>query len=653
MSLVNNTGGPEPRSPRLPALAAALLTLMLACFADAARADCLESPYPDVRPLEALRVQDPKRALEAIGTALAAAQRSAPADKRHIAALYAIAAQSYSLLELDADARSAASSGLELAPEPTDVTRLMLQIAHAENVYDSAGIDSAITAIEAARSLQSHGSRADVCLQITLGRLQYRHGRADLALLTLTQAYRASLTLAAAEPRVAAASALSPVMRVVGDFAQALALNQESIDWETQHDAKLSLSVARYLRGQILSEMHDNKAALEETRQARKLSVELADQQGIGFADLATCSDRLELGDPGAARGDCESALRIFSASHSADVIKEAQTLLARVDLAEGHADRALAALTDVLSQGGVEVQPRQLPGVYHVRAQANAALHKYGDAYRDLDEYLRRYVANVDAERAQQVAALRARFETDREIERNDSLQHQLELARERAERQRIQLRWVVAAITASGIVIALLTYLLIANLRYRKQLVRLATRDSLTGLRNRGRIAAVATEALAAAYETQQPLSVALIDLDRFKALNDHFGHATGDRVLKEFAALATAAIRPTDTLGRWGGEEFLLVLPNTTLDTAMEMLNLIRRKVAQIELEGWDLRVSISAGLATSGQGAYSLDEILARADVALYKAKNSGRDLVCYSEESFLSASTGVRRALRQR
>ena len=67
----------------------------------------------------------------------------------------------------------------------------------------------------------------DICLQITLGRLQYRRGRADLALLTLTQAYRASLTLAAAEPRVVAAAALSPVMRVVGDFAQALALNQE------------------------------------------------------------------------------------------------------------------------------------------------------------------------------------------------------------------------------------------------------------------------------------------------------------------------------------------------------------------------------------------------------------------------------------------
>jgi diguanylate cyclase (GGDEF)-like protein len=652
MSPVSNTGGPEPWSLRLPALAA-LLTLVLACFTTAARADCLQSPYPDVRSLATLGVQDPKRALEATRTALAAAQRSAPADKRHIAALYAVAAQSYSLLELDADARSTASTGLELAPEPTDLTHLTLQIAKAENVYDSAGIDSAITAIEAARRLEANGSRPDVCLQITLGRLQYRHGRADLALLTLTQAYRASLTLAAAEPRVEAAAALSPVMRVVGDFAQALALNQESIDWDTQHHAKLSLSVARYLRGQILSEMHDNKAAIEETGQARKLSVEFADEQGIGFADLATCEDRLELGQLGAARADCDSALRVFSASHSADVIKEAQTLLARVDLAEGHPDRALAALTDVLRKGGVELQPRQLPGVYHVRAQANAALRKYADAYRDLDEYLGRYVANVNAERAQQVAALRARFETDREIERNDSLQHQLELAHERAERQRIQLRWVVIATTASGIVIALLTYLLIANLRYRKQLVRLATRDSLTGLRNRGSIAAVATQALAAAYATQQPLSVALIDLDRFKALNDHFGHATGDRVLREFAALATASIRNTDTLGRWGGEEFLLVLPNTTLDTAMEMLDLIRQKVAQIELEGWDLHVSISAGLATSGQGAFSLDEILARADVALYKAKNSGRDLVCYAEESFQSASTGVRRALGQR
>jgi diguanylate cyclase (GGDEF)-like protein len=148
---------------------------------------------------------------------------------------------------------------------------------------------------------------------------------------------------------------------------------------------------------------------------------------------------------------------------------------------------------------------------------------------------------------------------------------------------------------------------------------------------------------------------LCIALIDLDRFKALNDRFGHATGDCVLKEFTRITTASLRATDTLGRWGGEEFLLVLPNTTLDTAVEILDRIRQQATLIQqaVDGWDLRVSISAGLATNGEGASSLDEIVARADVALYKAKNAGRDLVRYAEESYQSASTGVRRALRHR
>ena len=650
MILVNKADRLGRKTLRPSALG--VLLAIISFFSNTAQADCLALSDPDIRSLETLSIQDPKRALEAIKTALAATQQSLPADARRVAALYAVAAQSYSLLELDADARSAALTGLGFAPEPTDPTHLALQIAHAENVYDSIGINDAIATIDKARKSQVRGSRADLCLQITLGVLQFRRGRADLALLTLTQAYRASLALGVAEPRVAAASALSPVMRTEGDFAQALTLNQEVIDWGVGHQAKMSLSVAHYLRGQILNEMHKYEPAIVETAQARKLSLELADSQGVGFADLATCEARIELGQLGAARADCESALGIFSASGSTDVVKKCQTLLARLDLAEGRAGRALATLNDVLSGGGEDVQPRQLPPVYQLRAQANATLHNYANAYRDLDEYLRRYTATVDAERTQQVAALRARFETDREIERNDSLHRELELAHELAERQRVQLRWVVVATVASGIVITLLTALLIANLRYRKQLVRLATRDSLTGLRNRGRMAAVASEALAAAFEKQQPLSIALIDLDRFKALNDQLGHATGDRVLKEFASIATASIRATDTLGRWGGEEFLLVFPDTTLDTAMEILDVMRRRVAQIELKGSSLRVSISAGLATSGEGAFGLDEILARADVALYKAKNSGRDLVCYAEESFQSASTGVRRALRR-
>jgi diguanylate cyclase (GGDEF)-like protein len=621
-------------------LALTLLGCEMLMGGGVARAGCLELSPPSTQPLRELSMRDPKKAIAAVKAALDAASRTTAVDESRIAALYAIEAESYSLLELDGEARSAALTGLEFAPLPNDSTHLTLQMVYAESVYDADGIDAALTALDKVRSLQLAGSRADLCLQITIGRVQNRGGRSDLALSTLTRAYRTSLSLPVAEPRVAAAAALSPVMRSVGDYKQALALSQEVIEWQTKHRATLSLSVTHYLRGQILREMHNYNDAIVEIQRARQLSVELSDQQGVGFADLATCQVRLELQELQAARTDCENALRTFSASRTVDVEKEALTLLARLDLAEGHPDKALAQLNEVLRGNAEEMMPRLVPSVYELRARANASLQKYPEAYRDLSEYLKRYIARTEAERAQQVSSLRARFETDREIERNASLQRELALADEHAQRQRAELRWVVIGAGFSGLVIALLTYLLVINRRYRRQLVQLASEDSLTGLPNRGRSAALATQALLTAFDRQEPLCVALIDLDRFKAINDRYGHAAGDRVLQEFATMASNSMRPSDTLGRWGGEEFLLVLPNTTLEVALDLLDHLRLQAGLISPadEEVDLRVSISAGLATTGEEPCSLDEIVARADLALYEAKNSGRDLVRYRSQS---------------
>src|SRR5262249_33249051 len=160
----------------------------------------------------------------------------------------------------------------------------------------------------------------------------------------------------------------------------------------------------------------------------------------------------------------------------------------------------------------------------------------------------------------------------------------------------QRTQLRLVAAAISASGLVIALLSYMLVANVRYRKRLIQLASTDSLTGLPNRGSMAQAATRALEEAVGSPQPLSLALVDLDRFKQLNDRFGHATGDRVLKEFAQISKASLRPGDAVGRWGGEEFLILLPNTSLDVALSIIDTLRGKIAQIPLADPSARVTI---------------------------------------------------------
>ena len=292
-------------------------------------------------------------------------------------------------------------------------------------------------------------------------------------------------------------------------------------------------------------------------------------------------------------------------------------------------------------------------PPLYQWRARTNAALHNYRDAYNDLAEYMRRFTATNDAERTKQAAALRARFETDREIERNESLKRELDLSHEQSQRQAQQLRWNAIAAVSAVLVIALLIYFLVTNFRFRQQLVRLASQDSLTGLPNRRRTAELATEALAEATASLKPLTIAIIDMDHFKFINDRCGHATGDYVLREFARLGRESLRECDVLGRWGGEEFLLVMPDTTPDVAMATLERLRTLVFGIHLppSGAGLRVSLSAGLATLEKQVRSLDELIARADAALYVAKNEGRDLVRVADESFLS-TTGIRRASRQ-
>jgi diguanylate cyclase (GGDEF)-like protein len=618
-----------------------------------ARAICLISADPGIHELQTLVDKDAARALKQVGTRLRAAQQAPQPEPRLLASLYAVQAQAYSILELDDEAKNAASKGLQYAVSASDPVHLDLLSAYAENVYDTAGMAAAGKTIDAERAAQVPGSLADTCLLITRGLLQYRQDRPDLAIGSLTQAYHASAAPEFAAARINSAGVLSTVMRRMGDYPQALALNQEAIDWHTQHGATLGLSVDRFLRGKIFNLMGQYQPAIVEFTEARKLSVELNDIQGAAFADLLDCTARIELGQLQRAASECNSALRAFTAAHSADEMKDTLGQLARIDLADGHPKKALDTLNRVLDQGGADLLPSRVASLYQWRARANAALHNYRDAYADLAEYARRYAADNDAERSKAAAALRARFETDREIERNALLKRELGVSRQQSQRQARELRWNAIAAASAVLVIALLIYFLVVNRRYRQQLVKLASQDGLTGLPNRRRTADLATAALAEATAARTQLTIAIIDMDHFKVINDRCGHATGDFVLKEFARVGRESIRETDVLGRWGGEEFLLIMPQATLEFALASLERMRTLVFGIHLpaSGAGLRVSMSAGLATSLEHGRSLDELIARADSALYVAKNEGRDLVRVADQSFL-ATTAIRRAIRR-
>jgi diguanylate cyclase len=164
-------------------------------------------------------------------------------------------------------------------------------------------------------------------------------------------------------------------------------------------------------------------------------------------------------------------------------------------------------------------------------------------------------------------------------------------------------------------------------------KRIEELAELDELTGSFNRRCIMRMLDDEIARAHRSQTPCSIALIDLDWFKRINDSYGHPTGDEVLRTFAISVFANIRNFDRFGRYGGEEFLLVLPDTLGDSAANILDRLRAIIASLDWSAFspDMRVTISAGVATLRPDETE-DSLLARADNALYAAKARGRNRI---------------------
>ncbi len=164
----------------------------------------------------------------------------------------------------------------------------------------------------------------------------------------------------------------------------------------------------------------------------------------------------------------------------------------------------------------------------------------------------------------------------------------------------------------------------------RLRDRLVALATTDRLTQLPNRRSGEQTLRREISRARRSARPLAIAILDVDRFKTLNDTHGHLAGDRALKAIASRIRDALREYDHVSRWGGEEFLAVLPEASAEEAFQSIERVRSEVERIDHEHGE-RVTISAGVGTVS-GHESSDEALARVDRALYRAKESGRNRV---------------------
>ncbi len=165
--------------------------------------------------------------------------------------------------------------------------------------------------------------------------------------------------------------------------------------------------------------------------------------------------------------------------------------------------------------------------------------------------------------------------------------------------------------------------------------QSMELALTDPLTGLHNRRYMETHIETLLEQAASREKPLGVVIVDIDFFKPINDNYGHDAGDEVLREFAVRVRASVRGIDLACRFGGEEFVIVMPDTDLATAQMVGERLRKKIAStpfgINHGQNQLDVTISVGIAMRENGDTG-DTVLKRADQALYRAKRSGRNRV---------------------
>ena len=193
------------------------------------------------------------------------------------------------------------------------------------------------------------------------------------------------------------------------------------------------------------------------------------------------------------------------------------------------------------------------------------------------------------------------------------------------------------------------------------RERLLQFAHEDHLTGLLNRRAFMSQAMQTVAQAMRHREPIALVLFDVDHFKAINDQHGHAVGDEVLRAIADAVRSNSRVSDLVCRYGGEEFVVLMPRTTAEAALALVERLRTAIAAIAVEGRDARrlsISVSIGLIVLGEPTSPmqdpermLDQLLSQADAAMYQIKNSGRNGVNLTH-GLWSADTGAWEASRK-
>ncbi|HSN73246.1 MAG TPA: diguanylate cyclase [Steroidobacteraceae bacterium] len=417
----------------------------------------------------------------------------------------------------------------------------------------------------------------------------------------------------------------------LGDYAEARRIYTQTL--KAQQSAGLEREQAVTLHN--LGRAHENLGEWGAAGQAFGAALEIS--RRIGYVRGQAYALR-GLASVANAREEPREALRLLARAQAYQRQTPDARLRARIDLARGIALRkigryesSIAALQDARRIFRDADAKAELAETHQALAAVHADAGNWRKAYESYRAFKNTSDGLLNQQLDQRFATLKVQFDTAARDQENSLLMRENE-ATERALAQERRANHLQAIVIGLVVVLAvLLATLVVRARRTNRQLRALAMTDELTGVPNRRAVLRQVDQMLADA--TRRPCSILIIDIDHFKQINDTHGHPVGDQVLQIVAAELRAAVHPPATLGRLGGEEFIVVLPSTDAMHATLSAERIRERLMAIDLSDCFVgRITASIGIATDTNLGDTTRELLRRADRALYEAKHSGRNCV---------------------
>ncbi|OOG65069.1 hypothetical protein B0E46_05680 [Rhodanobacter sp. B04] len=427
---------------------------------------------------------------------------------------------------------------------------------------------------------------------------------------------------------------IASAYRRLGEYDEARAYLEQSRVWaEQRHDTGSQIQVHLDL-GYLDDDSGNSGAAIPELKKALALARQISDQQSAATALLG-------LAEVYNGQREYQPAIDALKRAGVAFAAVSDQSSTAMLHLQYGIAHAGMGqhklALTDyAAAEAGMTADKnvRYLAQLYAARARSDYALGLLQAAVEDLQRTIN---ANAELDlmaRRQQTFLMSYQFDTARRDLENRRLAADAALGKEQIDSLEQVRRWQRLALLLGGVLTLLLAWLALRQIQHLRHYKRMAMTDVLTGVANRRGIEKVLAQEVQRAHEAGHELSLLHLDVDDFKQINDSHGHQLGDWALLRIVAACKEALRQFDQLGRWGGDEFYVVLPNTGADASVLVAERLRGNVEALDLDDIcpQLRVSVSVGISRIRPGETSADAMIRRADVALYRAKHGGNNRV---------------------